>query len=151
MTECPNDQMTQRALRSFGHSVIWTMIGHWDLVIGASLMQGRLHRDLFDVLRQQTFFALDLFVLHLLAVFERTEAISVDAGVVDENILAVGIHDEPEALLRIEPLDGACRHDRPPTNVVPCTRDMEQILPVLKLPYVSRQNTLANRLNQQFS
>jgi hypothetical protein len=33
----------------------------------------------------------------------------------------------------------------------PCTRDMKQILPVLKLPYVSRQNTLANRLNQQIS
>jgi len=47
---------------------------------------------------------------------QRAEPIALDAAEMNEDVLAFGVHDEPETLLRIEPLDGTNRHGRPPTN-----------------------------------
>src|SRR5688572_19833121 len=66
---------------------------------------GTLH-----VLRQQPLLALDLLVVHSLAVLERAKAVAFDAAEVYEDILAFRTDDEPETLLRIEPLDVAGRH-----------------------------------------
>src|SRR5688572_16670657 len=70
----------------------------------------------FDMLGGQSFVALDLLVIDLLAVLERAKAVTFDAAEMHENILAVGIHDEPETLFGIEPLDGSNRHGRSPYN-----------------------------------
>src|SRR5438046_668794 len=51
-----------------------------------------------------------LFILHLLAIFQRTEAISLDARVVDEYVLPLGIDEEAESLLHVEPFDRANQH-----------------------------------------
>src|SRR3954449_6054578 len=50
-------------------------------------------------------------VLHARALGERAVAIGLDAGVVDEEVLAALVgRDEAKALLVAEPLDGTCCH-----------------------------------------
>src|SRR3982751_5001467 len=50
-------------------------------------------------------------VLHARALGERAVAIGLDAGVVDEEVLAAFLgRDEAEALLAAEPLDGTLSH-----------------------------------------
>src|SRR2546423_1610888 len=63
-----------------------------------------------DVLGGRALLALHDVELHLLTLGERLEAAALDGGVMDEAVLLpVGGGDEPEALLIIEPLDGAGR------------------------------------------
>src|SRR3954465_3444597 len=61
----------------------------------------------------------------LRALGERLEAAAVDAGVVDEEILAALVRrDEAEALVVVEPLHGSGRHGDPPTYTsVNCGRE----------------------------
>src|SRR5687768_14614618 len=75
-----------------------------------------------DVLGEQPLLALDLLVVDGLAVLERTEPVALDAAEMDEHVLAVRVDDEPEPLLRIEPLDVASRHGKPPTENPRCAR-----------------------------
>src|SRR4051812_32145710 len=90
---------------------------------------GRRHA--LHVLREQTFFALDLFVVDGFAVLERSEAIAFDAAEVYEHIFAFGIENEPEALFRIEPLDVTRRHGGSHKIVARCS------------PYVTPRRTPA--------
>src|SRR5207248_1823273 len=62
----------------------------------------------------QALLALKLFVFDRLPVLKRPKAVADDAGEMDEYVLALRTDDEPEALFRIEPLDGAVGHGRPP-------------------------------------
>src|ERR1051325_10255145 len=64
----------------------------------------------FDMQGAEPLIAFHLLVLDLLAIFQRTEAISLDAGVVNKYILPFGIDDEAESLLHVEPLDRANQH-----------------------------------------
>src|SRR5262245_3229043 len=86
------------------------------LALGARSMKELFltYHNAFDVFGEQSLFALDLFVLDLLTVLEGAEAFTVDAGVVDEHVFPLGIDDESESLLRVEPLDGSRAHERPP-------------------------------------
>src|SRR4051812_43972001 len=52
----------------------------------------------------------NLLVLDLLAILQRTEAVSLDAGVVNEYILPFGVENEAESLLHVEPLHRAYQH-----------------------------------------
>src|SRR3954471_4931201 len=61
---------------------------------------------------------------HLRALRQRLEAVRVDAGVVDEEVLAPLVRrDEAEALVVVEPLHGSGSHDFPPRLV--CTANAE--------------------------
>src|SRR3954447_26061770 len=56
---------------------------------------------------------------------QRLEAVGVDAGVVDEEVLATVVRrDEAEALVVVEPLDGSGSHDVPPGRL--CTANAEE-------------------------
>src|SRR4051812_18440082 len=56
---------------------------------------------------------------------QRLEAVGVDAGVVDEEVLATVVgRDEAEALVVVEPLDGSGSHDVPPRRL--CTANAEE-------------------------
>src|SRR5688572_20920574 len=66
--------------------------------------------DSFDMQGAEPLVAFDLLVLDLLTIFERTEAFSLDAGVVNEYILPFGVDDEAESLLHVEPLHRAYGH-----------------------------------------
>src|SRR5215216_8126066 len=60
----------------------------------------------------------------LRALGQRLEAVGVDAGVVDEQVLATLVgRDEAEALVVVEPLHGSGRHVIPPWLV--CTANAE--------------------------
>src|ERR671930_2299603 len=60
----------------------------------------------------------------LRALGQRLEAVGVDAGVVDEEVLATVVRrDEAEALVVVEPLHGSGRHVIPPWLV--CTANAE--------------------------
>src|SRR4051794_32655427 len=62
---------------------------------------------------------------HLRALSQRLEAVGVDAGVVDEEVLAALVRgDEAEALVVVEPLHGSCSHDFPPRRL--CTANAEE-------------------------
>src|SRR5687768_10069345 len=78
--------------------------------------RGRLGlcREPTDVLGEQPFLALDLLVVDGLAVLQRAESVAFDAGEVNEDVFPLRADDEPEALLRIEPLDVSLRHGRTP-------------------------------------
>src|SRR3954452_23761942 len=67
--------------------------------------------DLLNVRCGRALLALLLVVAHLRALGERLEAAALDRGVMDEKILAAFIgRDEAEALVVVEPLNGACCH-----------------------------------------
>src|SRR3954462_10395446 len=56
---------------------------------------------------------------------QRLEAVGVDAGVVNEEVLATVVRrDEAEALVVVEPLDGSGSHDFPPRRM--CTANAEE-------------------------
>src|SRR5438445_4242746 len=56
---------------------------------------------------------------HLRALGKRLEAVAADAAVMDEEILATIVRsDEAEALVVVEPLDGAAWHVLPPSHVL---------------------------------
>src|SRR4051794_24477458 len=56
---------------------------------------------------------------------QQLEAVGVDAGVVDEEVLATVVRrDEAEALVVVEPLDGSGSHDVPPRRL--CTANAEE-------------------------
>src|SRR3954470_8097584 len=62
---------------------------------------------------------------HLRALSQRLEAVGVDAGVVDEEVLAALVRgDEAEALVVVEPLHGSGSHDFPPRPM--CTANAEE-------------------------
>src|SRR5688500_11339134 len=62
------------------------------------------------VLRGRALLPLHDVELHALALVERLEAPALDGGVVDEQVLASVLgRDEAEALVVVEPLDGALR------------------------------------------
>src|SRR3954470_22974525 len=62
---------------------------------------------------------------HLRALSQRLEAAGVDAGVVDEEVLAALVRgDEAEALVVVEPLHGSGSHDFPPRRL--CTANAEE-------------------------
>jgi hypothetical protein len=50
------------------------------------------------------------FKSHAIALPQRLEALALDGGVVDKNILSVFFFDEPEPLFLVEPLDDTFRH-----------------------------------------
>src|SRR4051812_31476845 len=54
--------------------------------------------------------AFDLLVIDFFAILEGAKAVSFDAGVVDEDVLAFGVDDEAETLLDVEPLHRANQH-----------------------------------------
>src|SRR5918998_2910776 len=65
-----------------------------------------------NVLRLRTLGALGEVELDLLVLVERLVAAGLDRGEVDEHVLAATIlRDEAEALVGVEPLDGALSHD----------------------------------------
>src|ERR1041385_3046175 len=66
--------------------------------------------DLLDVRGLEALRTVDDLELHRVALTERAEAVRLDGGVVDEDILATVLRDEPEALRVVEPLDRALRH-----------------------------------------
>src|SRR3954471_1721828 len=78
----------------------------------------RLAGEPADVLREQPFLALDLLVVDRFAVLQRAEAVAFDAGEVNEDVFPLRAENEPEALLRVEPLDVSLRHGRTPTKRV---------------------------------
>src|SRR5215207_5656348 len=56
---------------------------------------------------------------------QRLEAVAVDAGVMDEQVLATVVRrDEAEALVVAEPFDGSGSHVVPPRR--PCTANAEE-------------------------
>src|SRR5580704_15068262 len=57
--------------------------------------------------------ALGHLELHVLVLLEAAEAVTIDHGVVHEDVRSVGAGDKAVALLRVEPLDGSLRHDAP--------------------------------------
>src|SRR3954449_5136897 len=62
---------------------------------------------------------------HLRALSQRLEAVGVDAGVVDEEVLAALVRGhEAEALVVVEPLHGSGSHDFPPRPM--CTANAEE-------------------------
>src|SRR4051794_27854645 len=62
---------------------------------------------------------------NLRALSQRLEAVGVDAGVVDEEVLAALVRgDEAEALVVVEPLHGSGSHDFPPRPM--CTANAEE-------------------------
>jgi hypothetical protein len=63
-----------------------------------------------DVLGEQPFGALILFVIHDFPVLQGTKAVSFNATEMDEDVLPVAVQKETEPLLRIEPFDGTRRH-----------------------------------------
>src|SRR4030095_1922539 len=68
-----------------------------------------------DVVRLRPLLALHDLELDVLALVEGLVAVAPDRRVVDEHVRAAAIDgDEPETLLRVEPLDGAVRHDLSP-------------------------------------
>src|SRR2546423_724048 len=73
-------------------------------------------RHPLDVLGEQPFLALHLLIIDGLPVLEGAESVPFNAGEVNEDVLALGVDDEPEPLLGIEPLDVAGWHDRSPTK-----------------------------------
>src|SRR3954470_10153114 len=65
-----------------------------------------------DVLRLRTLRALSEVELDLLVLLERLVAAGLDGREVNEHVLAAAIlSDEAEALVSVEPLDGALSHD----------------------------------------
>src|SRR3954454_10633649 len=65
---------------------------------------------LTDVLRLQSLRSLGDVELHPLSFRERAEAVHLDGSVVDEDVLAALLRDEPETLAVVEPLDSTLRH-----------------------------------------
>src|SRR2546430_15445492 len=57
--------------------------------------------------------ALGYLELHVLVLLQAAEAVSVNLGVVHEDVRSVGAGDEAVALLRVEPLDGSLCHVAP--------------------------------------
>src|SRR2546426_5418141 len=74
--------------------------------------------DLADPLGLRALGGVSNLELNLLALFERLVAISLDGGVVDENVGAVLPRDESIALCVVEPLHPTLHHDCVP----PCAR-----------------------------
>src|SRR6185503_12532221 len=72
--------------------------------------------EALHVLRQETLLALHLFVVDGFTVLEGAESVPFDAAEVHEDVFAFRADDEPEPLFRIEPLDVAGRHGRPPNS-----------------------------------
>ena len=70
-----------------------------------------------DVRGLGTLGTLDDLELHALALSEGLEAVHLDRGEVDEDVVPTLALDEPIALLVRKPLDGALLHVRPPTNM----------------------------------
>src|SRR6185295_16579149 len=64
--------------------------------------------DLGDVAGLRALGAVDDFELHGLALFERTESVALNGGIVNENVTAAVPLNEPVALGVVEPLDLAC-------------------------------------------
>lgn len=74
-------------------------------------MQSRTISDRGDLLGLGTLGTLGDLELHALRLVERTVAVALDGGVVDEHVGAATIlGDEAEALLSVEPLNGAFCH-----------------------------------------
>jgi hypothetical protein len=71
----------------------------------------------FDGLGGKALGAADLLVFDLFAILEGAEPVAFDAAEMHENVGALRIQDESEALLGIEPLDGPSDHNRPPYNL----------------------------------
>src|SRR5580765_260879 len=79
--------------------------------------------DLGDVAGLRALGAVDDLELHCLALFERTEAVALNGGVVHEDVTASVALDEPVALGVVEPLDLACdAHRSLPCLLDACTR-----------------------------
>ena len=71
--------------------------------------------DRADVLRLRALLALTDLELDALVLLERAVAAALDGLEVHENVRVTAVGgDEAEALLRVEPLDGALRHDMSP-------------------------------------
>src|SRR3954452_24920606 len=69
-----------------------------------------------NVLRLRALGALGEIELDLLVLVERLVATGLDGGEVDEHVLAAAVlRDEAEALLGVEPLDGALSHESVPS------------------------------------
>src|SRR5690606_10382038 len=67
--------------------------------------------DAANVLGLRTLGALGEVELDLLVVLEGLEALRLDRGEVDEDVLAAAVlRDEAEALVSVEPLDGSLSH-----------------------------------------
>ena len=68
--------------------------------------------ELLDVRSLGAFLTLRDFEADALILVQRAEAAALDGGVVDEEVSAALVGgDETEALLSVEPLDGALSHD----------------------------------------
>jgi hypothetical protein len=68
--------------------------------------------EFLDVGRLRALLALGNFEAHALVLVQRAESTALDGGVMDEEISPTFVGgDETEALLSVEPLDGALSHD----------------------------------------
>lgn len=83
--------------------------------------RGRRFRvDNLDPFSLQTLIGAKLFILHNLPGTKTTKALAINTGVVDEDILSIGIDDKSKALLRVKPLHGTLSHVCLLTNTHRC-------------------------------
>jgi hypothetical protein len=76
--------------------------------VGGSFRCMELDSDQTDVLGFLALATRGDIELDLLSLIERPVAIALDAGEVDEDVVTLFPRNEAEALLGVEPLDGAC-------------------------------------------
>jgi len=68
-----------------------------------------------DVCCLEPFRTLDDIELHIVAIGESFEAITLDSGIMNENIIAAVVLNEPEAFSLVKPLYGTfCQLKSPP-------------------------------------